>query len=73
MGGPEPPGELGESCRAVYGWGGRERRRGQRQESGKEGLLGSVKKVITQDVLYLMIAEMPSPEEQERLLRGGRQ
>ena len=52
--------------------GRRERRRGQRQESGKEGLLVSVKKVITQDVLYLMIAEMPSPEEQERLLRGGR-
>ena len=46
---------------------------GQKQESAKGGVIGGVKKVMTQDVLYLMIAEMPSPQEMERLLRSGRQ
>jgi hypothetical protein len=45
--------------------------RGTTQSSGPRGLIRQgVRKVVAQDVLYLLIAEMPSKEEMEEMRRA---
>lgn len=43
---------------------------GRKNQQAPRGLIGGVKKMMSQDVLYLLIAEMPSQAEMEELTRG---
>lgn len=48
--------------------GGSDRSRSSSRGRGSGGLLGGMKDMMKQDVLYLLIAEIPSQEEMRRLL-----
>jgi len=43
---------------------------GRKNQQAPRGLIGGVRKLMSQDVLYLLIAEMPSQAEMAELTRG---